>query len=170
MCLKLLHGHSTSSSSSHYVSLIFLFLCQVQWVFLKLLSTTYVSVQFSSVTQSCLTLCNRMDCSTPGFPVHHQLLEPAQTHVHRVNDAIQTSHPLASPSPAFNLSQNQDLFQWFSSSHQVVSASASVLSVAIQDWFPLGWTRWISLQSKKLSIVFTTTVQKHRFFGTQLSL
>ena len=63
------------------------------------------SVQFSSVAQSCPTLCNPMDCSAPGFPVHHQLLELAQTHVHRVSDAFQQSHPLLSPSPpAFNLS------------------------------------------------------------------
>ena len=68
--------------------------------------------QFSLVTQSCLTLCNPMDCSTPGFPVHHQLPEFTQTHVHRVGDAIQPSHLLSSPSPpAFNLSQHQDLFQ-----------------------------------------------------------
>ena len=68
--------------------------------------------QFSSVTQSCLTLCDPMDCSTPGFPVHHQLPELAQTHVHRVSDAIQPSDPLSSPSPpAFSLSQHQSLFQ-----------------------------------------------------------
>ena len=68
--------------------------------------------QFSSVTQSCLTLCDPMDCSTLGFLVHHQLLELAQTHVHRVSDAIQPSHPLSSLSPpAFSLSQNQGLFQ-----------------------------------------------------------
>ena len=68
--------------------------------------------QFSSVAQSCQTLCDPMDCSTPGFPVHHQLLELAQTHGHRVSDAIQPSHPLLSPSPpAFNLSQHQGLFQ-----------------------------------------------------------
>ena len=73
------------------------------------------SVQFSSGTQSCLTLCNPMNCSTPGLPVHHQLLESTQTHVHWVADAIQPSHPLSSPSPAPNLSQHQDLFQWVSS-------------------------------------------------------
>ena len=68
--------------------------------------------QFSSVAQSSLTLCNPMDCSTPGLPVHHQLPELAQTHVHRVSDAIQPSHPLSSPSPpAFNLSQHQGLFK-----------------------------------------------------------
>ena len=80
----------------------------------------YNRLQFSSVAQSCLTLCDPMDCSTPGFPVHHQLLELAQTHVHWVDDAIQRSHSLSSPSPpAFNLSQHQGLFQWVSSSHQV---------------------------------------------------
>ena len=71
----------------------------------------YSSVQFSSVTQSCPILCDPMDCSMPGFPVHHQLPEPTQTHVHRVGDAIQPSHALLSPSPpAFNLSQHQSLF------------------------------------------------------------
>ena len=86
-------------------------------------------VQFSSVAQSCLTLCNSMDCSTPGFPVHHQFLELAQTRVHWLRDAIQPSHPLSSPSPpAFNLSQHQDLFQWVSSLHQV----AKVLELQLQ--------------------------------------
>ena len=76
--------------------------------------------QFSSVAQSCLTLCDPMDCSKPGFPVHYQLLEFTQTHVHWVSDAIQPSHPLSSPSPpAFNFSQHQGLFRWVSSSHQV---------------------------------------------------
>ena len=70
------------------------------------------TLQFRSVTQSCLTLCDPMDCSTSGFPVHHQLPELAQTHVHWVGDAIQSSHPLSSPSPpAFNLSQHQGLFK-----------------------------------------------------------
>ena len=131
---------------------------------------------FSSVAQSYPTLCDPTDCNTPGFPVHHQLPEFTQTHVHWVGDAIQPSHPLSSPSPpTFNLSQHQGLFQWVSSSHQVakvlgVSASASVLPMNIQDWFPLGWTGWISLQSKGLSRVFSnTTVQKHQFFGVQLS-
>ena len=68
-------------------------------------------LQFSSVSQSCPTLCDPMDCSTPGLPVHHQLPELAQIHVHRVSDAIQPSHPLSSPSPAFNLSQHQGLSQ-----------------------------------------------------------
>ena len=71
----------------------------------------------SSVAQSCLTVCNHMDCSIPGLPVHHQLPEFTQTHVHWVGDAIQPSHPLSSPSPAFNLSQHQGLFQWDGSLH-----------------------------------------------------
>ena len=77
-------------------------------------------VQFSSVAQSCPTLCDPMSCSTPGLPVHHQLPEFTQTHVHQVGDVIQPSHPLSSPSPpAPNPSQHQDLFQWVSSSHEV---------------------------------------------------
>ena len=82
----------------------------------------YVSIiqNFSSVTQSCLTLCDPMNRSLPGHPVHHQLPEFTQTHVHWVSDAIQPSHPLSSPSPpALNLSQHQDLFKWVSSPHQV---------------------------------------------------
>ena len=86
-------------------------------------------IQFSSVAQSCLTLCNPMDCSMPGFPVHHQLLELTQTHVLRVSDAIQPYHPLSCPSPpAFSLSQHQGLFKWVSSSHQV----AKVLEFQLQ--------------------------------------
>ena len=82
------------------------------------LSLTFVS--FSRIAQLCLTLCNPVDCSTPGFPVHHQLPELTQTHVHWVGDAIQSSHPLSSPSPpVFNLSQHQDLFLWVTSLHQV---------------------------------------------------
>ena len=83
----------------------------------------------SSVTHSCLTLCNPMNCSTPGLPDHHQLLELAQTHVHWVGDAIQPSHLLSSPSPpAFNLSQHQGLSQWVSSSQQL----ATVLEFQLQ--------------------------------------
>ena len=78
------------------------------------------SVQFSPVTQSCPTLCDPMDCSMPGLPVHHQLPEFTETHVHWVGDAIQPSHPLLSLSPpAFNLSQHQGLFKWVSSSNQI---------------------------------------------------
>ena len=130
-----------------------------------------------SDAQSRPTLCNPMDYSMPGFPIHHQLPEHAQTHVHRVSDAIQPSHLLLSPSPpAFNLSQPSGPFhmsQFFASGGQSteVSASASVLPMNIQDWLPLGWTGWISWQSKGLSRVFpNTTVQKHQFFSAQLSL
>ena len=84
--------------------------------------------KFSSVAQSCLTLCNPMDCSTPGLPVHHQLPEFNQTQVHGVGDAIQPSHPLSSPSPAFSLSQHQGLFKWVSSLHWV----AKVLEFQLQ--------------------------------------
>ena len=129
-----------------------------------------------SVAKSCPTLCDPMDCTTQGFPVLHHLPEFLQTHVHQVSDAIQPSHSLSSPSPpALNLSQHQSfpMSQFFTSGGQSigVSASAPVLPMNIQDWFPLGRTGWISLQSKGLSRVFSnTTVQKHQFFGAQLSL
>ena len=132
-----------------------------------------ISVQFSSVAQSCPTLCDPMDWRMPGFLVLHKLPELAQTHVHQVGDAIQPSHPLLSPS-AFNLSQHQGLFkQSFTSGGQSigVSVSTSVLPIKIQDWFPLGCTGWICLQSKRLSKVFSnSTVQNNQFFSTHLSL
>ena len=127
----------------------------------------------SSVTQSCSTLCNPTDCSTPDLPVHHQLPEFIQTHVHWVADAIQPSHPLSSPFSSciksFSASRSFQMSQLFASGFGQsiwVSASATVLSKSIQDWFPLGWTGFISLQSKGLSRVFSNTiVQKHQFFG-----
>ena len=131
--------------------------------------------QFSSVAQSCRTLCDPMNCTTPCLPVHHQLLEFTQTHVHRVGDAIQSSHPLSFPSPAPNPSQHQDLFQWVNSSHEVAKVLEFQLQHPSFQWTPrtgspLGWTGWISLQSKGLSRVFSSPiVQKHQFFGTQLS-
>ena len=98
-----------------------------------------------SVTQSCLTLSDRMDCSMPGFPVLHYLPEFAQTHIHWVSVAIQPSHPLSSPSPAFNLSQHQGLFKWLSSSYHI----AKVLELQHQPFqlifrvdFFLGWLIW----------------------------
>ena len=104
----------------------------------------------SSVTQSCPTLCHPMDCSTPGLPVHHQLPEFAQTHVHRVGDAVQPSHPLSSPSPAFSLCQHQSFprSQFFTSGGQSigVSASASILPMNIGDWFDLA-VQFNSVQS-----------------------
>ena len=82
--------------------------------------TSWATVQFSSVTQSCPTLCNLMNCSTPGLPIHHQFPEFTHTHVHRVSDAILPSHPLLSPSPPPpNPSQHQSLFQWVNTSHEV---------------------------------------------------
>ena len=87
--------------------------------------------QFSSVAQSCQTLCDPMVCSMPGFPVHYQLPEFIQTHVHCIGDAIQPSHPLSSPSPpAFNLSQHQGLFQWISSFHQVAKVLELSFSIS----------------------------------------
>ena len=139
-----------------------------------------------SVSQSlrCVQLCNSMDCSTPGFPVQHQLPELAQTHVHQVSDAIQPSHPLSSLSPpAFHLSQPQGLYQWVSSSHQVAKVlefqlQPSVLPMNIQDWFPLGWTGLSSLQSKGFSRLKSllqhhnskaSILQHSAFFMVQLS-
>ena len=127
-----------------------------------------------SVTQSCLTFCNPMNHSTSGLPIHHQLPEFTQTHVHRVSDAIQPSHPLSPSPPAPNPSQHQSLYQWVNSAWGGqsigISASASVLPMNTQDWSPLGWTNWISLQSKGLSRVFSnTTGRKQQFFGAQLS-
>ena len=126
-----------------------------------------------SVTQSCLTLCHPMDCSMPGFSVLHHLPEFAQTHVHWVSDAIQPSHPLLSPSPQSFLASgffpNKSALPTRGQSIGD-SASASVLPMNIQDWFPLGWISLISLQSKGFSRVFSdTTVQKHQFFSAQLS-
>ena len=116
---------------------------------------------FSSVTQLSPTLYDPMDCSTPGFPVHHHLPELAQTHVHQVSDDIQPSHPLSSPSPpSFNLSQNHGLFKWvvlrnqwpkywsFSFSISPSNEYSGLISFRI-DWFD-------SLQSKGLSRVFST--------------
>ena len=98
---------------------------------------THRSVQFSSVTQSCLTLCNPMNRSMPGFPIHHQLPEFIQTHVHQVSDAIQPSHPLSSPSPpAPNPTQHQGLFQWVSSSHQVAKVLEFQLQHQSFQWTP----------------------------------
>ena len=140
------------------------------------LSDFHFKVQFSSVPQSCLTLCDPMNGSTPGLPVHHQLLEFTQAHIHRVGDAIHPCHPLSSFSSglrSFPASGSFQISQFFASGGQIigVSASTSVLPMSIQDWFPLAWIGRISLQSKGLSRVCSnTTVQKHQFFGAQPSL
>ena len=125
---------------------------------------------------SSSVIFDSLDCCTPGFPVLYYLLELSHTHIHWVANAIQTSCPLFSLSlPVFYLSQHQSfLMTWlFSSGGQGIgtSASASVLPMNIQDWFPLGFTGLISLQFKGSSRVFpNTTVQKHQFFSTHLSL
>ena len=131
------------------------------------------SVQFSYSV--CLTLCDPMNCSTPGLPIHHQIPESTQTHVHCVGDAIQPSHPLSSPSPlalkSFPGSGSFQVSQLFASAGKSigVSASTSVVPVNTQDWSSLEWTGWISLQSKGLSRVFSyTTVQKHHLMNLEL--
>ena len=132
-------------------------------------------MKFSSVAQSRLTLCNPMNHSTPVLPGHHQLPEFTQTHVHRVSDAIQPSHPLLSPSsPAPNPSQHQSfpMSQLLALGGQSTGASAlaSFLPKKCQGWSPSEWIGWISLQSKGLSrVIPNTTVQKRQFFGAQPS-
>ena len=132
--------------------------------------------QFSHlVAQSCLTLCDPMGCSMPGFPVHHQPLELTQTHIHWISDAIQPSSPPSSPfPPSFNLSQHQGLSQWVISLYQMTKYCSFSFSISPSneysgmissrmDWLDL-------LQSKGLSRVFSNTkAQKHQFFGAQLS-
>ena len=108
--------------------------------------------QFSQFSR--VQLCDPMDCSMPGFPVLHQLPELAQTHVPQFGDTSQPSHPLSLPSPAFNLSQHQGPFQWASSLHLVAKVlefqlQHQSLPMNIQDWFPLGLTGLISLQTLK---------------------
>jgi len=114
-------------------------------------SVSFFFFQFSSVDQSCPTLCDPMNCSTPGLLVYHQLPKLAQTHVHRAGDAIQPSHPLSFPSPAFNLSQHQGLVQWVSSSHQV----AKVLE--------------FQLQHQSFQWIFSTDYLKEELVGSPCS-
>ena len=141
-----------------------------------LLPSVFPSIRiFSSES----TLCNPMNCSTPGLPIPHHLPKLAQAHIHCISDVIQSSHPLTPPSlSTLNLSQNQGLFQWVNCSHQM----NKILELQLQhqsfqwifrSWFPLGFTGLMSLQSKGLSRVFSstgTTVWKHQFFSAQLSL
>ena len=161
---------------SHLLHIYLITFISVLSVLFHWLTSLFLNLyQFSSVAQSCLTLCNPMDWSTPGLPVHHQFPEFTQTHVHWVGNVIQPSHPLLSSYPAFILPSikifsNKSVLRitwpnyWsFHLQHQYL--------INIQDWFPLGWTGWISLRSKGLSRVFSnTTVQKHQFFIAQLSL
>ena len=137
----------------------------------RCVSNTVSSVQFRSVIQSCPTLCHPMDCSTPDFPVHHQLLNLGQTHGHQVGDAIQPSilsSVIASSCclQSFPASRSFPMSQFFTSGGQNIgaSASASVLPMNTQDWIPLGWSGWISLQFQRLLRVFSNTIiQKHHF-------
>ena len=120
----------------------------------------YISVQFSSVTQSCLTLCDLMDCSMTGLPVHHQLPEFTQTHVHWVVDAIQPSHPLLSPSSlAFNPSQHQGVFQWVSSLHQVAKVMSFSFNISPSNEysglisFRMDWLDLLAVQGTLKSLL-----------------
>ena len=114
-------------------------------ILLIFIPLTYL-YHFSSVTQLCPALCDPMNHSTSGLPVHHQLLESTQTHVHWVGDAIQPSHPLLSPSPpALNLSQHQDLCKWVSSSHQVAKVLEFQLQHQSHQWTPRTDLLWEGL-------------------------
>ena len=132
------------------------------------------TVQFKSAAQSCPTLFDAMDCSTPGLPIHHQGLLKLMSIESVMSSTISSSVvPFFSRLQFFPASGSFLMSQFLASGGQStgVSASASVLPMNIQDWSPLGWTGWISLQSKRLSRVFSnTTVQNHQFFGTWLSL
>ena len=138
-------------------------------------SVQFSSVQFSSFAQSCPTLCDLMNCSMSGLPVHHQLPESTQTHAHWVlmpsNHLIFCRPLLLPPStlPSIRVFSNESALCIRWPKYWSFSFSIS-LPMNTQDWSPLGWTAWISLQSKGLSRVFSnTTVQKHQFFGAQLS-
>ena len=126
--------------SSHDLSFVctpFLSLCVSKFSLVKRIPIRLDSVQFSSAAQSCPTLCNPMYCSMPGLPVHHQLPESTQAHVHWVGDAIQPFHPLSSPSPpALNRSQPQSLFKWISSLHQVAKVLEFQLQHQSFQWTP----------------------------------
>ena len=152
---------------------------QTGWISIQ--SFESCSIQISSVTQSCSTLCDPMDCSTPGLPVHHQLPEPTQTHVHLVCDAIQPPHPLSSPSPpAPSPSQHQRLFKWVSSSHQV----AKILEFQLQHQstnehpglisFRMDWLDLLAVQGTLKSLLQhhsskASILQCSAFFIVQLS-
>ena len=139
------------------------------------LAFNYSSSSSISVSQLCPTPCNPMNHSTPGLHVHHKLPEFTQTHVHQVGDAIQPSHSLSSPSPPAPIPPSIRVFSNESTLHmrwpKYWSFSFSISpSNEHPGQFPLGWIGWITLQSKGLSRVFSNpTVQKHQFFGTQLS-
>ena len=160
------------------IIVIFLKVCNLLWIISleKEMATDWHREDCCSVTQSCLTLCNPMNCSTLGFPVHHQLWQLAQTHVYRVHDAIQPSHPLSSLSPpTFSLSQHQGLFhEWvlrmrwpkywsFSFSISPSNEYSGLISLSI-DWFEL-----LAVQGTLKSLLQHHS-SKASFFGSQVSL
>jgi len=169
--VKLVHSEFCGSYNLYFLVLISCYI-YVGFTIRRAVHRTslyyFFSVQFSrSVVSDSLQIHGLQHAR---LPCPSSISGATQTHVHRVGDAIQPSPLLSSPSPpAFNLSQHQGLFQWASFSHQVTKvlelASASVLPVNIQDWSPLGWTRWISLQSKGLSRVFNTTTVLNSAFS-----
>ena len=141
----------------------------------------WLSVEFSSHTQSCPTLCDAMNHSTPGLPVHHQLLESTQTYVHWVGDAIQPSYALSSPSsPALNLSQHQGLLKWVSSSHQVAQVLEFQLHHQSFQWTPglisfrMDWLDLLAVQGTLKSLLQyrsskASVLLRSAFFTVQLS-
>ena len=132
-------GSWKKQESSRKISILLYWLCQSLWL---------CSVQFSSVAQSCPTLCDPMNRSTPGLPVHHQIPEFIQTHVHQVRDAIQPSHPLLFPSPpAPNPSQHHSLFQWINSSHEV-SRVLEFHHVLFDNWVTATFSNMLNTGSK----------------------
>ena len=147
---------------------------RAKWIINQTEKYHMISLQFSSVTQSCSTLCNPMGFSMPGFPVHYQLRELAQTHVH---ESVMPSNHFILCCPflclqSFPVSGSFPMSQFFTSDGQsiAVSASTSVLPVNIQDWFPLQFTGLILQFKGHLRVFSNTTTQKHQFFGAQLSL
>ena len=142
---------------------------------------SFSSVQFSSVAQSCPTLCDPMNRNTPGLPVHHQLSEFTQTHVHQVGDAIQPSHPLSSPSPpAPNPSQHQSLFQRVNSSHRWPNYWSFSFSISPSKEHPglisfrMDWLDFLAVQGTLKSLLQchssnTSILQRSAFFTVQLS-
>ena len=166
-CNEIMAVVMTSTPALFLAGFFQLYVWHLCWLFFK--SIIYSWVCCCSVAKLCLTLCDPVNCSTPGFPVLHYLPEFAQWCHPTVSSSVA---PLNSCPQSF---QHQNLpLSWLlaSASWRIgASDSAPVLPMNIQDWFPLGWTGWISLQSKGLSRVFSnTTVQKHQFFGAQFSL
>ena len=165
MILSQIHLISSSLGMTIWLGFLYFF-------YLKNTFLTFSSVQFSHSVMS--DSCHPMNHSTPGLLIHHQWPESTQTHVHWVGDAISSSAiPFSSCPQSFLASGSFPMSQLFASGGPSIglSASTSVLPMNTQDWSPLGWTGWISSQSKGLLRVFSnTTVQKHQFFGAQLSL